>query len=131
MLALPLVSGGPLMLKKRSAHLVQVAGDNDVQAWLRAAPAAGGEDGDAIPCLLRSELIAGELGRQLAQFRWQVCHANHGIPAGIMVCRSPRRPVAAAIAPRFPPLRLRSSSGRTDAGFSRARTGALADAYAH
>jgi hypothetical protein len=26
------------MLKKRAAHLVQVAGDNGVQAWLCAAP---------------------------------------------------------------------------------------------
>jgi hypothetical protein len=61
---------GSLMLKERAAHLVRVAGDNGVQAWPSAAPVASGDDGDAAPCLLRSELVARELGRQPAQLCW-------------------------------------------------------------
>src|SRR6266566_1433715 len=89
--ALPL-AGGPLMLKKHTAHLVQVAGDNGVQAWLCAAPAACGDDGDATPCPLRSELVAGELGGQLAQFHWQVrrrCHCASFPPLRLTSCIRP------------------------------------------
>ena len=70
------------VLEKHAAHLVHIIGDHGVQAWPRAAPAACGDDGDAVPGLLRSELVARELGRQLAQFRW---HANHSMPTGIMI----------------------------------------------
>jgi hypothetical protein len=85
------------MLKERAAHLVRVVGDKGVQAWPAAAPVASGDDGDAAPCLLRSELVARELGRQPAQFCWHAGHANHGAPAGIMMYLSPSRPVITAI----------------------------------
>lgn len=86
------------MLKERAAHLVRVVGDNGVQAGPYAAPMASGDDGDAAPCLLRSELVARELGRQPAQLCWYAGHASHGAPAGIMMCLSPSRSVIAAIA---------------------------------
>jgi len=59
-----------LMLEKRAAHLVRVAGDNGVQARLRAALTARSDDGPAVPCLLRGEVIVGKLGRQPVQLRW-------------------------------------------------------------
>ena len=60
------------MLKQRAAHLIQVVADHDVQTWPCAAAVASGHDGDAAaPFLLRSELVAGELGRQPAQFRFR------------------------------------------------------------
>src|SRR5215471_15676600 len=108
------------MLEKRAAHLVRVVGDNGVQAWPCAAPVACGDDGDAVPCLLRSELIARELGRQLAQLRCCAPHADHVVPAGIMICLVPRRPVVAAIS-TLP-------AGRTGRGFPRP-AGALTNAY--
>ena len=83
------------MLEKRAAHLVRVVGDNGVQAWPCTAPLAGGEDGDAVPRSLRSELVARELGRQPGQFRW--CVGYHVGPAGIMMCPLPRRSVVAVI----------------------------------
>jgi hypothetical protein len=86
------------MLKERAAHLVQVVGDNGVQAWPCAAPEAHGDDGDAAPGLLRRELEARELGRQPGQLRWYAGHANHGTPAGIMMCLRPSRSVIAAVA---------------------------------
>ena len=86
------------MLKERAAHLVQVVGDNGVQAWPCAAPEAYGDDGDAAPGLLRRELEARELGRQPGQLRWYAGHANHGTPAGIMMCLRPSRSVIAAVA---------------------------------
>jgi hypothetical protein len=89
---------GPLMLKQRAAHLVQVAGDHGVQARARAAPVACGDDGDAVPCLLRGELVPGELGRELAQLRRRAGHATHGLPAGIMTRLAPRRSAVAPIA---------------------------------
>lgn len=94
------LAGEPFfMLKKRTPHLVQVIGDNGVQTWPHAAPAASGDDGDAVRCLLRGELVARELDRQPAQFRWYAGYANHGAPAGIMMRLSPSRTVVAAIAP--------------------------------
>ena len=89
---------GPLVLKECAAHLVQVVGDNGVQAWPRAAPVASGDDGDAAPGRLRRELVARELGRQPGQLRWYAGYANHGTPAGIMMCLSPSRSVIAAAA---------------------------------
>ena len=86
------------MLKERAAHLVQVVGDNGVQAWPCAAPEAYGHDGDAAPGLLRRELVARELGRQPGQLRWYAGHANHGMPAGVMMCLRPSRSVIAAVA---------------------------------
>ena len=86
------------MLKERAAHLVRVVGDNGVQAGPYAALVASGDDGDAAPCLLRSELVAREFGRQLAQLCWYAGHANHRAPAGIRMCLSPSRSVIAAIA---------------------------------
>ena len=77
-----------LMLKERAAHLVWIAGDNGVQAGPYAAPVASGDDGDAAPCLLRSEVVARELGREPAQLGWYAGHASHGAPAGIMLCLS-------------------------------------------
>jgi hypothetical protein len=86
------------MLKERAAHLVRVVGDNGVQAWPSAAPMAPGDDGGAAPCLLRSELVARELGCEPAQLGWYAGHANHGAPAAIMMWLSPGRSVIAAIA---------------------------------
>ena len=86
------------MLKERAAHLVRVVGDNGVQAWPCAALVASGDDGDAAPCLLRSEVVAWELGRQPGQLCWYASHANHGALAGIMMCLSPSRSVIAAVA---------------------------------
>jgi hypothetical protein len=54
---------GSLVLTERAAHLVRVVGDNGVQAWPYAAPVASSDDGEATPGLLRSELVARELGR--------------------------------------------------------------------
>src|SRR6516165_7179480 len=82
---------GSLILKKRAAHLVQVIGDNGVQTRPHAAPMAPGDDGDATPGLLCSELVSGELGRQCAQpLAQEVCGGGH---ASLL----------------FPPLRLTSS----------------------
>jgi len=68
------------MLKQRAAHLIQVVADHGVQTWLGAAAVAPGHDGDAAaPFLLRSELVAGELGRQPAQFRWCSGRTDDGI----------------------------------------------------
>ena len=86
------------MLKERVAHLVRVVGDDGVHAWPCAAPVAAGDDGDAAPGPLRSELVARELGREPAQLGWYAGHANHGAPAGIMMCLSPSRSVIAAVA---------------------------------
>lgn len=80
------LDASPLVLEQRAAHLVQVVGDDGVQARACAAPVAHGDDGDPVPGLLGGELVAGELGRQLAQFRWRAGHANHGVPAGTMIC---------------------------------------------
>ncbi len=55
-----------LVFEERAAHLVQVVGDDDVQAWPGGAVVAYRRDGDAAPALLRTEFIAGELGRQPA-----------------------------------------------------------------
>src|SRR5215471_18994781 len=116
------------MLEKRAAHLVRVVGDNGVQAWPCAAPMASGDDGDAVPCLLRSELIARELGRQLAELRCCARHADHGVPAGIMMCLAPRRPVVAAIStlPAAAPDVFHAAERDAD---SRVRAGALTNAY--
>jgi hypothetical protein len=119
---------GPLLLKKHAAHFVQVVGDDGVQTWPRAALVAPGDDGDAVPCLLRGELVARELGRQLAQFRWRAGHANHGVPAGNHdppraqeVCRAAIASLPAAALDVF-------HTAERDPG-SRARTGVLANAY--
>jgi hypothetical protein len=86
------------MLQERAAHLVRVVGDNGVQAWPCAVPATSGDDGDAVPCLLRSEVVARELGRQPGQLGWHAGHANHEAPAAIMMRLSPSRLIIAAIA---------------------------------
>ena len=118
---------GSLMLKKRAAHLVQVIGDHGVQTWPYAAPVASGDDGDAAPCLLRSELVARELGRQLAQLRCCARHADHGVPAGIMICLAPRRPVVAAIS-TLPAAALDVFHAAERGADSRVRAGALTNA---
>jgi hypothetical protein len=86
------------MLKERVAHLVRVAGDNGVQAWPRAASVAPGDDGDAAPGLLRSELVAGELSRQPAQLCCYAGHAAHGTRPESWVGLSPSMSVIAAVA---------------------------------
>ena len=116
------------MLEKRAAHLVRVVGDNGVQAWPCAAPLAGGEDGDAVPGSLRSELIARELGRQLAQLRCCAPHADHGVPAGIMICLVPGRPVVAAIS-TLPAAALAVFHAAERDADSRVRAGGLTNAH--
>jgi hypothetical protein len=59
-------AAGRLIFKERTAHLAEVVGDDDVQAWTRGAVVAYGDDRDAVPCPLRAEFIIGELGRQPA-----------------------------------------------------------------
>ena len=71
-----------LVLEERAAHLVQVVGDDDVQAWPGGAVVAYRGDGDAAPCPLRTEFIAGELSRQPAQLCLVAGHAKHEVPAG-------------------------------------------------
>lgn len=117
------------MLKERAAHLVRVSGDNGVQTWPCAAPVASGDDGDAAPCLLRSELVARELGRQPAQLCWYAGHANHGAPAGIMMCLSPSRSVIAVIASSAAAPDVFHAAERD--AVPRAMAGALANAYVH
>ena len=95
------------MLEKCAAHLVRVVGDNGVQTWPCAAPVASGDDGDAVACLLRSELVARDFGRQLTQLRCCARHADHGVPAGIMICLAPGG-LSSLPFPLFPPLRLTS-----------------------
>ena len=119
---------GRFMLEKRPAHLVRVVGDNGIQARPCAAPVASGDDGDAVPCSLRSELVAGELDRQLAQLRWYVRHADHGVPAGIMICLAPRRPVFAAIPTLLAAALDVFHAAERDAD-SRVRASALANGY--
>jgi hypothetical protein len=60
------LAAGRLILKERTTHLVEVVGDDDVQAWAGGAVVAYGDDRDAVPCPLRAEFIVGELGRQPA-----------------------------------------------------------------
>jgi hypothetical protein len=88
------------VLRERPAHLVQVAGDDGVQARPGAAPVPPGHDGDAAARPLGGELVAGELGSQPAQLRRRARHAGHEVPAGIMMCRVPAGSVVAVTASR-------------------------------
>lgn len=101
--------GGSLVLKKRTALFARVAGDNDIHAWPRAAPLARGDDRDAISRLLRGELEARKLGRQLDQFRVRAVHVDHVVTATMMRL-SPRRSSL--------PSPLETSKHRTDWAFT-------------
>jgi hypothetical protein len=53
--------------RERVAHFTRVAGDDDVGAGLRRAVAADGDQGDAVPCPLCRELVAGKVSGKLRQ----------------------------------------------------------------
>ena len=53
--------------RERVAHFTRVAGDDDVGAGLRRAVAANGDQGDAVPCPLCRELVAGKVSGKLRQ----------------------------------------------------------------
>jgi len=63
-----------LALQEGIAHLVDVGGDHDAQARPLRAVLADGDDGGAVPCRLRAEVVTGELGRQLIQSRGFAAH---------------------------------------------------------
>ena len=58
------------------AHLVEVGGDDDVQAGPGRTLLAYGDQRDALPGPLRAELIAGELGGEFAQHRGVADHSH-------------------------------------------------------
>jgi hypothetical protein len=63
-----------LAFQEGIAHLVDVGGDHDAQARPLHAVLADGDDRGAVPCRLRAEVVAGELGRQLTQSRGSAAH---------------------------------------------------------
>jgi hypothetical protein len=57
-------------------HLADVGGDHDAQAGPLHAVLADRDDRGAVPCLLRAEVVAGKLGRQLIQSRGFAAHGH-------------------------------------------------------
>src|SRR4029077_12430307 len=66
----------PRVVEQRPAHLVEVGGDDDVQAGPGRTLLADGDQRDALPGPLRAELIAGELGGEFAQHRGVADHSH-------------------------------------------------------